>query len=234
MKTQVQRDSYNAIKIMSLNEATRKQIKNLFAEACKADKVDEHGTWDFGADFDSKGRGSALNWDLYAYGKDTHSKRLLIVVQIRQYVKVKKNYFPQIRKSYFLIGRNEDNTAFAHAVESRVIHAAIGKEKDVIKAVQNWIFKCDYKKVIRQGDLALIPVQRVSPHAIMLDSAEHLIESSHQLSASEVRKNGDLYASNPTLIHLPGTHPTVSGSGWYKIVVGKRAQHWDFAAPTID
>lgn len=218
----------------SLNSATCKQVLNLFNEAKKADKVDEHGTWDFGFDFDKKGRGSALNWDLYAVGRDMHSKRLLIVVQIRQYVKARKNYFPQIRKSYFLIGRNEDNHAFAHAVESRVIHNAIEKGKDVVKAVQDWIFGCDYHKVIRQGDVAMIPVKRINPAAEVLDGEKHLIEGSHELAAMDIRKNGELYARNPILVHQPGTHPTVSGEGWYKIVVGKRASHWNFAAPTID
>jgi len=155
-------------------------------------------------------------------------------VQIRQYVKARKNYFPQIRKSYFLIGRNEDNHAFAHAVESRVIHNAISKGKDVVKAVQDWIFGVDYNKVIRQGDLAMIPVTRVSPAAVALEGERLMIEGSHELAALDIRKNGELYAKNPTLTHQPGTHPTVSGEGWYKIVVGKRASHWDFAAPTID
>jgi hypothetical protein len=234
MKTQIQRDIYNAIQMDSLNEKTRKQVVSLFKEAASAEKVDEHGTWDFGADFDSKGRGSALNWDLYGVGRDIHSKRLLIVIQVRQYVKARKNYFPQIRKSYFLIGRNEDNHAFAHAVESRVIHSAISKGKDVVKSVQDWIFGCDYEKVIRQGDLAMIPVKKLNPAAVTLPGEKHLIENSHELTSVDIRKNGEVYAVNPLLIHLPGTHPAVQGTGWYKIVVGKRAAHWDFAAPTID
>jgi hypothetical protein len=234
LKYETRRDSYNAIIKGSLSETIEKQVINLFNEAAAADKVDEHGTWDFGAEFDRKGRGSALNWDLYGVGKDIHSKKLLIVIQVRQYVKAHKGYFPQIRKSYFLIGRNEDNHAFAHSVESRVIHDAINKGKDVIKAVQDWIFGCDYKKVIRQGDLAMIPVKRLNPAAVALEGEKHLIENSHELTSADIRKNGELYAIDPLLIHLPGTHPTVQAQGWYKIVVGKRASHWDFAAPTID
>lgn len=234
MKTQVQRDCYNAIKMYSLSESTRKQVINLFSEAAKADKVDEHGTWEFGCEFDKKGRGSALNWDLYGVGKDIHSKKLLIVIQIRQFIRRSASRFPEIRKSYFLIGRNEDNHAFAHPVESRVIHDAINKGKDVVKAVQDWIFQCDYKKVIRQGDLAMIPVKRLNPAAVVLQGEKHLIEDSHELTSTDIRKNGEVYALNPLLIHIPGTHPTVQAAGWYKIVVGKRASHWDFAAPTID
>jgi len=234
MKTTVERDCYNAIRMNTINEKTRKQIRNLFTEAASAEKVDEHGAWDFGCEFDDKGRGSALNWDLYGFGRDIHSKRLLIVVQIRQFIRRYRNGFGTVRKSYFLIGRNEDNTAFAHSVESRVIHSAINTGRDVVKAVQDWIFQCDYKKVIRQGDLALIPVRKVNTEATIIEGNIHVLEDSHQLTASDIRKNGVLYAFNPSLVHLPGTHPAVSAKGWYKVVVGKRASHWDFAAPTID
>lgn len=232
--TTYERDCYNAIRMNTINANTRKQIMNLFSEASAAEKVDEHGSWDFGIDFDKKGRGSALNWDLYGFGRDIHSKRLLIVIQIRQFIRRSANRFPEIRKSYFLIGRNEDNHAFAHAVESRVIHSAINAGRDVVKAVQDWIFQCDYKKVIRQGDLALVPVSKVNPAAVTLEGNTHLLEDSHQLTASDIRKNGVLYALDPALLHIPGTHPAVSAKGWYKVVVGKRAEHWDFAAPTID
>jgi hypothetical protein len=235
MKTsEIQRDCYNAIKIQSLNEKTRKQILNLFNEASSAEKVDEHGAWDFGCEFDKKGRGSSLNWDLYGVGRDLHSKKLLIIIQIRQFIRRSANRYPEIRKSYFLIGRNEDNHAFAHAVESRVIHSAINTGRNVIKAVQDWIFQCDYKKVIRQGDLALVPVKNINPTAVNVEGAKHLLENSHALASNDIRKTGMLYALDPVLVHLPGTHPTVSGKGWYKIVIGKRAAHWDFAAPTID
>lgn len=234
MKTTVERDCYNAIRMNTINEKTRKQIRNLFTEAASAEKVDEHGAWDFGCEFDDKGRGSALNWDLYGFGRDIHSKRLLIVVQIRQFIRRYKNGFGNVRKSYFLIGRNEDNTAFAHAIESRVIHSAINTGRDVVKAVQDWIFGCDYSNVIRQGDLALVPVRKVNTEAKIIEGNTHLLEDSHQLTASDIRKNGVLYALDPALLHIPGTHPAVSAKGWYKVIVGKRASHWDFAAPTID
>lgn len=234
MKTAIERDCYNAIRMNTINERTKKQILNLFAEASAAEKVDEHGAWDFGCEFDRKGRGSALNWDLYGYGRDMHNKRLLIVIQIRQFIRRSANRYPEIRKSYFLIGRNEDNTAFAHSVESRVVHSAINNGRDVVKAVQDWIFQCDYNKVIRQGDLALVPVRTVNKEAVTIEGNTHLLEDSHKLTASDIRINGVLYALDPELIHLPGTHPSVSAQGWYKVVVGKRAKHWDFAAPTID
>lgn len=230
--TEIKRGAYNEINLISLNEKTKKQVINLFSEAKEADKVDEHGTWEFGCEFDKKGRGYAINWDLYALGRDMHNKRLMIVIQIRKYEKRRKNGFGNVRKSYFLIGRNEDNTTFAHSIESRVIHAAINSGKDVIKACQDWIFGTDYAKVIRQGDLALIPIKRITAKEI--EQKEMLIEKSHLLIADKIMRNGYIYAENPVLVHQPGTHPRVEASGLYRLTVGKRAAHWDFAAPTID
>lgn len=233
MKT-YQRDNYNAIQMNCVPAATRKIMSNLMADAQKSTKVDEHGSWDFGADFDSKGRGSAINYDFYAFGRDIHNKRPMIVIQIRQYIKKYKNYPGTTRKNYFLVGRNEDNTTFAHSVESRVIHAAVTAGRDIVKSCQDWIFGADYRKVLRQGDLALVPTKK-QPKGEEVSTTSLVLEDSHQLLAANIVKNGDvLYAKNPELWHIKGTHPALYEEGWHKVVVGKRAPHWAFAAPTID
>jgi hypothetical protein len=226
------RDHYGALILESLSPQTTRQIHNLVNAAAKADKVDEHGNWDFGFEFDNKKRGWALNWDCYGFGKDIHTKKFLAVIQIRQYIKRSKNGYPNIRKSYFLLGRNEDNSVFAHPVESRVIHNAIRKGQDVVKSVQDWIFGCDYAKVIRQGDMALVPVKRPMGEVETMDTI--ILEGSHVMLADEIRRNGGFYALNPRMEHIPGTHPTVEGEGWFKVIVGKRSTFWSFAAPTID
>lgn len=226
------RDAYNAIIMSKVNPSTRKIMENLMADAQKSAKVDEHGSWEFGADFDKKGRGSAINYDFYAYGVDIHNRRPMIVIQIRQYVKKYKNYPGSVRKNYFLIGRNEDNTTFAHSVESRVIHAAVAAGRDIVKACQDWIFGADYKKVLRQGDLALVPTKKVKGDVV---GTQLILENSHELLAAQIVKVGNtIYAYNPELWHIKGTHPSLYEEGWYKVVVGKRAPHWSFAAPTID
>lgn len=232
------RGSYGEINMNQLNERTRKQIKNLVSGAANAQKVDEHGNWDFGAEFDSKGRGSALNWDLYGYGRDYHNRRMLIVIQVRQWSKTSRRGFANIRKSYFLIGRNEDNTIFAHPVESRVVQYAAKNDLDVVKRVQSWIFGADYESVIRHGDVALVPMSRtpngedLELHRIDLQPEDG--SASHAIVADAFRQNGSLYALNPHLHHLPGTHPDVDGNGWCKVMIGTRAAFYDFAAPTID
>ncbi len=232
VKENIQRGGYGEIYLRNINKRTCEQIKSLVHQAAKADKIDDHGNWEFGCSFDKKGRGTALNWDLYGYGRDYHSKKLLCVIQIRQAHRVKSGYFLSIRKSYFLLGRNEDNSVFAHPVESRVIHHAIRKDLDVVLAVQNWIFNCNYKRVIRQGDLALIPVRSKPKGNNKLGPV--LLENSHQLLSESIIQNDHLYAFNPTLTHLPNVHPEVMGVGWFKVVVGKRSDFWNFAAPTID
>jgi hypothetical protein len=227
----IKRDSYNAIVMFSLDADLRNQVNELMVDAQSSEKVDEHGSWDFGIRTNKRGRGEALNWDLYGVGHDTHTGKLLIVIQVRQ-CKITK-YGNNVRKNYFLVGTNEDTTTFAHPVESRVIHSAIKAGRDVVLSVQNWIFDGDYARMVRHGDLALIPCSK-RPSAPTAPRKKMVLEGSHELSATAIRQNGHLYAKNPTLTHAPGTHPTVKGEGWYKVVVGNRAEFWKFAAPTID
>jgi hypothetical protein len=228
----ITRGRYDEIIFSSIPISIQKKVKKLVTLATKANKVDEHGSWDFGCEFDNRGRGSALNWDLYAYGYDFHSRKLLVIIQIRYYQKAKKNYFPVIRKNYYLLGRNEDKTVFAHPIESRVVRHAVNNGKDPILAIQNWMFQCDYKKVIRQGDIALVPTQR--PRGELITSNEIVLQDSHQLESEEIYLNGVYYVKNPRVKHLPNTHPEVKGEGWFKVMVSNRANYWKFAAPTVD
>lgn len=234
---EMKRGAYGEIVLSSVPYSTRKQIQNLFNAACKSEKVDEHGNWEFGMEFDRKGRGYAINWDLYAFGKDFHNKRLLIIIQIRKFERRRVSGFGNVQKSYFLIGRNEDNTVFAHPVESRVIHSAIKRNDNIIRCVQDWIFSADYRKILRHGDIAAVPVSK--PQGEEISTNEMIISpedgsGSHLLKCNKVKVNGNVYALNPHLSHLPGTHPDVAAKGWYKIVIGRRTDFYSFAAPTID
>ncbi len=234
MQTQTQRGSYGEIPFYTLDAETRKRISALVAEAGEAAKVDEHGTWEFGiAPLNRRGtRWQALNWDLYGHGHDAHTGALLVVVQVRQVVSGRR--WNRVRKNYFLIGRNEDGTAFVHPVSAHVVHHAIRAGRDVVKATQDWIFGCDYAQLLRQGDLALIPLRRACGERTPLQTL--LLEDSHALEASEIRfgEDGAVYAKDPRLVHTPGTHPTVAATGWHKVVSGRRAAFWRFAAPTVD
>jgi hypothetical protein len=203
-------------------------------QAGQAAKIDEHGSWNFGVESNRKGGCESLNWDLYSYGEDVHTKNFLAIIQIRRFYRKKQGYYPSIRKNYFLLGRNEDGTVFAHAVESAVIHSAIRRGVDPILAVQKWIFGFDYERVLRQGDIALIPCSR-RPAAPPLAKRTAIVNKTHALKANQLLENGELYAKNPHLTHVPGAHPEVQGlNKWYRVAVGQRADFWKFAAPTID
>lgn len=215
--------------MIEIKPAVKRQVINLLKSV--AENADEHGGWEFGAEFDSKGRGSALNWDLYAFGRDMHTHKSLAVVQVRQYVKRHKGWYPSVRRNYFLIGRNEDGTAFAHPVQSRVVHTAAATGKNIIRAVQRWMFKCGYEDVVRQGDVAFVPMQRIKGELRI--EKEVLLAESHKVVADEIRENGEaIYVLNPSSTHQ--THDSVKLQGWWKIVVGRRARYWKFARPSKD
>jgi hypothetical protein len=238
MQTQTQmnahRGAYGEIPLYALDAEIRERVAALVEAAAGAAKIDEHGTWDFVfTRLNRRGtRWAALNWDLYGYGTDVHSGELLVVVQIRQAVAGRR--WTRIRKNYYLLGTNEDGTAFAHPVSAPVVHSAIRAGQDVVRRVQDWIFGGDYGLLIRQGDLALIPLRRAAGERTPLRSM--VLEDSHELQASEIRlgPDGVVYAKDPTLIHLPGVHPTVAATGWHKVITGRRASFWKFAAPTVD
>lgn len=231
LSIEVQRGSYN--EIISMPAGIKQQAEQLIKDVTNAAKTDEHGGWDFGIISSNARRGGihTLNYDFYGVGYDYHDGGFLAVVQIREFYRKKASYYPQIRKSYFLIGTNEDQTCFAHPVESRVIHSAIKSGKEVIYQVQSWIFGVDYSKVVRQGDVCLIPVTRTPGEEI---ENEQVLEGSHHIVGKAIFKNGELYAIDPVITHLPGTHPNYNLKGKYKIVVGKRARFYSFAKPTLD
>ena len=233
-----ERDVYNAIDMHSVKPAIVKQVNNLFRLVKNSEKIDEHGNWNFGIEEWGKGFVS-LNYSFYGISKDFHSRRLLVVVQIRQCSQRKTGHFKNVKKSYFLIGRNEDNTGFAHPVSANVVHSAINKGKDVCKACQDWIFGYDYRYVLRQGDVSLVPLKTKailsgiqSQFNIRFNCDK---EGSHICTAEELKKKENIYVKNPSLIHLPGTHPNFENlKGWFKVVLGKRGRFHDFAVPTID
>jgi hypothetical protein len=224
---------YGELSISSINPLTMKIITNLINSVTASAKVDEHRGWKFGVNSNGRGQVSALNWDLYDYGRDYYNKTTLIVIQIRQFERRKVNYFSQIRKNYFLIGKNEDNSIFAHCIEGRVIHNAIKRKKDVIHAVQSWIFENDYKKVNRQGDIGLVQVK--TPLGNDTELTKVVLENSHEISAEKIFLKGEYYyVLNPKVVHYQNVHPTLDMQGWYKVVVGRRSDFWMFAAPTVD
>ncbi len=230
----MERGQYGEIQRGTIRPQTLKTLDRLLRGASRSEHIDEHGGWVFDCDFDRHGRGHATNYDYYGYGRDCHSRRLLAVIQIRRFTRQRKNGWGNQRKSYFLIGRNEDETYFAHPVSAGVIHSAIKSGRNVVRACQDWIFGGDYGRMVRQGDFAFLPVRKPGADAQCVAPAR-ILQESHYLIADEARKNGHLYAKNPSLYHLPGTHPDLENlPGWWRLIEGRRGRFWSFAAPTVD
>ena len=228
-----ERGKYN--QIINIPQDIKVMAMNLLKEVQNATNIDEHGGWEFGILNERyvNGRVHSLNYDFFGFGYDIHNNNFLAVIQVREFYRKKASYYPQIRKNYFLLGHNEDATCFAHSIESRVIHHAVRKNRDVVKAVQDWMFGADYSKLERQGDICIQKVRKVKGNTI--NENQILIENSHQLNADIIySEDSTYYCKNPKLTHLKNVHPNIEGKGNYKIILAKRADCWKFALPTND
>lgn len=185
-------------------------------------------------DFDRKGRGSCLNYDIYGYAADG-----LIVYQARQAFRDRANGYLQTHKTYALAGRNESGTPFWHPISSAIVHAAIRENGDdpahvVIKAMA-WIFEIKIDalgSIVRQGDVALVPAK---PRGASIGTTEATLADTHILSAAELRQDGErLYARNPAMRHSRNQHADVAADGWYRVAVGRTVRAWDFSPRSVD
>jgi len=211
---------------------------SIAAVAQDLDSPDEHGAWETGIVSDRKHRGTAINAELI----DHSPSQTLAVVQIRQCVFHPKRY-NRVRKNYFLIGRNETGTAFAHAVPAGVARSSMAATP--VEKAQAWIWGCtvhQLRRIVRHGDVCLFPLpKKFDPAAteyllISADDYEHFVVSdSHVVNGTQVWvRAGSYIVLNPRLTHLKDQHPTVEGLGWYEIRIGRRASLWSFALESHD
>ena len=251
------RDGYDALRVTvetgRPNRSRRGRafaaIKTVLAEL-EAGDADEHRApaWETGIDFDRKGRGEAINCDIY--GIDMIDGQPLGVVQVRQYrrsgYQARHGFGGSLRKNYFLVGRNEKTgLPFAHAIGAHAVHAAIARDdspESPVTAARAWIWDVPAARlgqIIRHGDVALIPVSRlpggVAAKPIADGPAGVRLIDSHVLQAEQmVEVGGRLYARDPYLQHLKGQHDDVRAIGWSRVQIGPRADPWHFARPTAD
>lgn len=244
------RNQYGALQVTIGAGANRsalgrawKYIQNVLHEL-EHSGVDEHRApaWETGCAFDHKGRGEAIN--VAVYGVAICEKQPLGVVQVRRYAKSHTNWWPSLRKSYFLVGRNESQTVFAHPVPAGTVHAAIRRDpspESPVHAVRAWIFDVPLEKlptICRHGDVAAIPVRSLPKgERVAVENTPDGVQlvDSHILHGDEIVRIGQrLYARNPLLCHVKGQHADVVGEGWHRIQIGLRADYWQFAKPTVD
>lgn len=201
---------------------------------------DEHGGWSTGIAHPSKRSTVAVNVDLY--GLDVVNGQALGVVQVRRWEQRASWAYNAVRKSYFLVGRNEvSKTAFAHPIPSRVVRAAIRRDPSAsspVTAARAWVLQVDRNKlasIVRHGDVALVPVRRLpAGEQAVLESPVAVVDSHVLAAGSIVRISDKLYARDPRLTHSKGQHADVSAAGWHRVQVGMRAAYWTFATPTSD
>lgn len=178
-------------------------------------------------EFDRKGRGTALNHDLYGYDPSQG----VAVVQARQCIGTK--YGKTSHKTYFLCGHNEiTGAAFVHPVGSHAIRAAInagGNSVEVVFTAQRWMWEVTPKQLataVRQGDLLLVPEKTPAGE---YRGEVMTLAGSHEIHADEIRENGMVYALNPRLIHTKNQHEPVTVTGWASVRVAREASAWNFA-----
>ena len=83
---------------------------------------------------------------------DSDRERGLFVLQVRQ-CRFRPGRFNRVRKDYFLCGENENGNAFAHPVDVIATNARVP-----VALCRIWnVTPSTIPKIIRQGDVAVIP-----------------------------------------------------------------------------
>ena len=220
------RNARNEISITSLDNKIAKEVISFVARVDNSGRLNGYDNWKFDKNFCHNG--DKLNCALLAIGYDYHSKKLHIAIQIRQF-RVHKAVV-NVRNAYLLLGLNQDKSLFVHPVERRVIQSAIKNNKDVIYALQSWMYGVDYKKITRLGKFAIIEVPKPKGEKILGD--EIYIKDSISFIADEIyRKSFDLYyAKTP---HLLDCYNPLYNNKWYKVILPKKCKYWNFPEPNL-
>lgn len=202
-------------------------------------RVADAAGWDLGAaSSGTYGRRSYVfesrNFSVYGYMLEP---QVLAVVQIRRYIQNK--YGASVRKSYALAGLDGDQL-FSHVLHVSPLQwpGIYGSSAgEAIAWAESKIFGVPMDRldtVIRQGDIAIVPVRSIP------GSAEHYrpdqplqkwtIRDTHQITIDgEVYRRGDdLFARGLIEItHTRDQHHAVSYAGRCRIVAGRRgADPW--------
>ena len=189
------------------------------------------GCWSSGFDGDSD-RYEAINADVYGWSE----RDGLALVQVRQVRKRRRRDYVEVRKSYLLVGRNEDGTVFGHGVPSpRRSSAAMASPEAAVRWIlAQHVWRCaedDLDDIVRQGDVALIPIRRMPGEVQPIDGGMITLRGSHAVRGDLYRtREGCLYARGIVVMdHMPGEHKHVrTKKGLWQIRVGRREALWGF------
>lgn len=185
-------------------------------------------------EFDRKGRGDALNLDLYGVSDD----RQCAVVQIRHSFCRYKNGHMNRRKDYVLTGVNEETgETFRHPISAAAVRAAIRKNPSdanaAVRGAQRWMWCVTDEQLDagrRQGDILLVPAKGRPAGGEVIDEAVVTVGGSHEVRARAfmLSKSGIVYAEAPTIRHSKNQHEALYADcdGWYSVRVGREAPTW--------
>ncbi len=218
----VRRNSFGAIK-----SGYPTAIDGLLKAVCNATGI-ETGI----IERNKKGGYNAINIDIYGYDID----RNLIAIQIRQTWKIKETYFTNQRKYYALAGV-DDGQIFCHAIPTsfRSIPDLDAKSpEEVVRWAEGKIFRVPPARVatiIRQGDVALIPVRSIPRVATVVQPDADGLSRLIVRESHNVRVDGILYSDQAgrrwadglvQIDHEPGQHRSIDADGRFEIVAGEK------------
>lgn len=197
------------------------------------DRVSDEAGWVLGVESSGRyGRRSytfeARNIAIYGYSL---APQPLALVQVRRYLQ--NRYGKSVRKSYALVGVDEGDQLFAHVLPSSPLQwSGIGtmSPEQAIQKAESVIFRVPVAKldtIIRQGDIAIVPVRAIPSAASPVEPGTALHEwtlaNSHDLTVDgDLYQHGDdLYVDGLVEIdHSKGQHHPVDYAGKARIVIG--------------
>jgi hypothetical protein len=198
--------------------------------------AEKAGCWETGIASDKKHRGTSINTAVYGFDEEQE----LAIVQVRE-CQFRPGRYSKVRKDYYLLGRVENGSIFAHAIDSPIrSKLAMSDPQYCVDYALSKIWNCkidDLQDIIRQGDVALIPIVHLPDSVEFLNGEAQVIRDTHKITGDIWRdRNGTLYCKRGAkIVHTKHEHKTIKArSGFYRVQPGYRAEVWGFSAPTTD
>lgn len=175
-----------------------------------------------------RGGYDAFNCDVYGYDVE----RNLIALQVRHTWCDKDKGWTRQQKWYGLAGEDEGQL-FSHVIPTsfrRIPDLSCMTPAAVVRWAESKIFRVPVSRLgtmIRQGDVALVPVRAIPRTAVVTTEKRITIRGSH-----EVFVDGAVYKDHVTgrrwadglieIDHQPGEHRAIDAEGRFEIVAGTR------------
>jgi hypothetical protein len=186
-----------------------------------------------GIETTNRGKGFiANNFEIYGYDV----ARQLVAMQLRQSWKAKANHWLNTSKVYCIAGIDEGQS-FCHAIPSsfqRIKNLDETSPEAVVKWAESKIFRVPVERlagIIRQGDVALVPVRSIPRDAQKMDSRTLTLRGSHHVTVDgdAFEQDGRHWIDGVVQIdHTPGQHRSIDAEGRFEIVLGARRDDFTF------